>query len=920
MTDRTPSLDEFDGDARRRRPQAETPRRRPASDRPATAERDPERRRTAPRDTERNSDRRAPRPVPDSEGPRRPESRRRRPEQPRRRFSIIEFCRRGSTRLAVGIFLCLSAIVMAVCCVSYFFTYAADQSITHGATLTEMAESPDKVKTYFGAIGVVIARWLLLDSFGIGSFALVVYTFIVGLAVLGVKKIQFFALTFRCLFTAVAVSVIFGFYAFNASTDLPLGGNHGHYINELVMKYSDVLGGFALSLMVIALLLAVYYKPIKTALAFVKAIIPKPKPKPEQPVDEPVHEQPASPLDALESDEPAEAEVPVIEDENTESSEVEAADTDDHSRFMPPVTIDDFDDSSESSEPSEHSESSDSSKASEISDSSELSESSENSPESPDSTQSAAIPMQIVVSPTPVAEPGLPERKPDPIQHGDHIGLDRPYDVRASHSHYEFPPLDLLIDHPKTFEIDEAEQEANKELIVNTLLSYNVEIEHIIATIGPTVTLYEIVPVQGTRIAKIRSLEDEIAMSLAAYGIRIIAPIPGKRSIGLEVPNRKPQIVSMRPILESEQFRNTKMRLPMALGSTIDNKDFMVDLAKMPHLLVAGATGQGKSVGLNCIITSLLYSKHPDELKFVLVDPKMVEFSLYAAIERQYLAKIPDGDSAVITDSDKALDTLNSLCVEMDNRYELLRLAGVRGIEDYNARFCARTLNPELGHRYLPYIVIIVDEYADLVMTASKDIAAPICRIAQKARAVGLHMIIATQRPSTDIITGKIKANFPARIAFKVTQGVDSKTILDRPGAQRLIGRGDMLVMNSGTIERVQCAYVDTPEVEAICSHIGAQPGFDSCYLLPDPPTDEPVESAAAADFTITDEFRRCAMYIATQDQASITMLQRKFEIGFNKAGRFMDQMQQLGIVGPANGAKPRQVLMGPDEAERILN
>ncbi len=920
MTDRTPSLDEFDGDARRRRPQAETPRRRPASDRPATAERDPERRRTAPRDTERNSDRRAPRPVPDSEGPRRPESRRRRPEQPRRRFSIIEFCRRGSTRLAVGIFLCLSAIVMAVCCVSYFFTYAADQSITHGATLTEMAESPDKVKTYFGAIGVVIARWLLLDSFGIGSFALVVYTFIVGLAVLGVKKIQFFALTFRCLFTAVAVSVIFGFYAFNASTDLPLGGNHGHYINELVMKYSDVLGGFALSLMVIALLLAVYYKPIKTALAFVKAIIPKPKPKPEQPVDEPVHEQPASPLDALESDEPAEAEVPVIEDENTESSEVEAADTDDHSRFMPPVTIDDFDDSSESSEPSEHSESSDSSKASEISDSSELSESSENSPESPDSAQSAAIPMQIVMNPTPVSESEQHERKPDPIQHGDHIGLDRPYDVRASHSHYEFPPLDLLIDHPKTFEIDEAEQEANKELIVNTLLSYNVEIEHIIATIGPTVTLYEIVPVQGTRIAKIRSLEDEIAMSLAAYGIRIIAPIPGKRSIGLEVPNRKPQIVSMRPILESEQFRNTKMRLPMALGSTIDNKDFMVDLAKMPHLLVAGATGQGKSVGLNCIITSLLYSKHPDELKFVLVDPKMVEFSLYAAIERQYLAKIPDGDSAVITDSDKALDTLNSLCVEMDNRYELLRLAGVRGIEDYNARFCARTLNPELGHRYLPYIVIIVDEYADLVMTASKDIAAPICRIAQKARAVGLHMIIATQRPSTDIITGKIKANFPARIAFKVTQGVDSKTILDRPGAQRLIGRGDMLVMNSGTIERVQCAYVDTPEVEAICSHIGAQPGFDSCYLLPDPPTDEPVESAAAADFTITDEFRRCAMYIATQDQASITMLQRKFEIGFNKAGRFMDQMQQLGIVGPANGAKPRQVLMGPDEAERILN
>lgn len=566
----------------------------------------------------------------------------------------------------------------------------------------------------------------------------------------------------------------------------------------------------------------------------------------------------------------------------------------DHSRFMPPAALDDFEQESKDVEDAQKVET-----------------------ESKD-LKIEKEPEVIVVSDSLDTSSSEHEPTDTVIRHGDHIGLDQPFDVNAEHPNYEFPPLDLLIDRPKTYTVDEEEQRASRELIVNALRSYQVEIEQIKSTIGPTVTLYEIVPAQGTRISKIRSLEDDIAMNLSALGIRIIAPIPGKGTIGIEVPNNKPQIVSMRSILESDTFQNTHMRLPMALGSTIANKIFMVDLTKMPHLLVAGATGQGKSVGLNCIITSLLYSKRPDELKFILVDPKMVEFSLYSAIDRQYMAKIPDEESAVITDPAKVTDTLNSLCKEMDDRYELLKKAGVREVEMYNERFRSRMLNPEDGHHFLPYIVLIVDEYADLVMTADKDISVAICRIAQKARAVGIHVIIATQRPSTDIITGKIKANFPARISFKVTQSVDSRTILDRPGAQQLIGRGDMLVMYNGIIERVQCALVDTPEVEAICQHIGSQPGFSGCYLLPDPPTEEGSE-IQATDIKMTDEFKACAMFIATQSQASITMLQRKFEIGFNKAGRFMDQMQQLGIVGAANGQKPRQVLMTPDDVERLF-
>lgn len=908
MTDRNSMLDEFDGDAMMSAPRA--PRTRMQAQRNGAA---------APRR----------RPVPDSTGPRQQTAARnrapRRAAAPRApRYTFIDFLRDRRTHLGFGIFLCFTALAMAACGISYVFNFAQDQSAVHSATLEQLTAPDHEVQTLFGALGAFIADKLLINTFGIASFVLVFYIFVLGLASMHVKKISFFTLSFRCLFTTAALSVIFGMIGYNSDSLLPLGGRHGHYINEIVLKYTDALGVFALSVLLAGLLFALYLYPIKHFLIYVKSLLPKRKPKAEH-VDE--FEPESSQLDVLGTPDDAA--------ETDDVPEVEPADVpEEHRRFIPEAALDDFEDEQTAVAATEAEDNVDIDDTpaepvktpvadievfedSDEPDTADV-EDVQAADEAVDGNRDSGPELVIVNNTLETSENADKEQQPAPIRHGDHIGLDVPFDARAAHSAYTFPPVDLLVDRPKTFTVNEAEQSANKELIVNALRSYNVEIDRIEATIGPTVTLYEIVPVQGTRIAKIKSLEDDIAMSLAALGIRIIAPIPGKGTIGIEVPNRMPQIVSMRSILESDKFRNTTMKLPMALGSTIANDIFMYDLAKTPHLLVAGATGQGKSVGLNCIITSLLYSKHPDELKFVLIDPKMVEFSLYASIDKQYLAKIPEEESAVITDSQKALATLNSLCVEMDKRYDLLRLAGVRSIEEYNARFCQRNLNPEAGHRFLPYIVLIVDEYADLVMTAGKDIAQPICRIAQKARAVGMHMIIATQRPSTDIITGKIKANFPARIAFKVTQGVDSKTILDRPGAQRLIGRGDMLVMCGGIIERVQCAWVDTPEVESICQHISEQPGFTGCYLLPDPPAEEGGE-ITPADFAVTDEFRRCAMFIATLETVSITLLQRKFEIGFGKAGRFMDQMEQLGIVSKANGAKPRQVLMNPDDVERLL-
>lgn len=485
------------------------------------------------------------------------------------------------------------------------------------------------------------------------------------------------------------------------------------------------------------------------------------------------------------------------------------------------------------------------------------------------------------------------------------------FDPTLELAKYKFPTLDLLIEYKnENITVDQEELELNKNKIVETLSNYKIGIASIKATIGPTVTLYEIVPDAGIRISKIKNLEDDIALSLAALGIRIIAPIPGKGTIGIEVPNKKPTIVSMRSVLSSQKFQKAQMELPIALGKTISNETFVYDLVKMPHLLMAGATGQGKSVGLNAVLTSLLYKKHPAEVKFILVDPKKVELTLFNKIERHYLAKLPDTEEAIITDTTKVINTLNSLCIEMDARYDLLKNAFVRNIKEYNVKFKARKLNPENGHRFLPYIILVIDEFADLIMTAGKEIETPIARLAQLARAIGIHLIVATQRPSVNVITGIIKANFPARIAFRVTSKIDSRTILDAQGADQLIGKGDMLISVGSDLTRLQCAFVDTPEVDRITDFIGSQRAYPEAYLLPEYVGEE---SLSSLDIDINDRddlFEEAAKVIIKAQQGSASLLQRKLKLGYNRAGRLIDQLEAAGIVGPFEGSKARQVLV----------
>lgn len=487
------------------------------------------------------------------------------------------------------------------------------------------------------------------------------------------------------------------------------------------------------------------------------------------------------------------------------------------------------------------------------------------------------------------------------------------FDPTLELGNYKFPTLNLLRDYNESISVDQEELEANKNRIVETLNNYNIGIDRIKATVGPTVTLYEIVPEAGVRISKIKNLEDDIALSLSAMGIRIIAPIPGKGTIGIEVPNKKPTMVSMKSVISSIKFQNSEMELPIALGKTISNETFVVDLAKMPHLLMAGATGQGKSVGLNAVLTSLLYKKHPAEVKFILVDPKKVELTLFNKIERHYLAKLPDTDDAIITDTTKVINTLNSLCIEMDNRYDLLKIAMVRNIKEYNTKFKARKLNPNDGHKFLPYIVLVIDEFADLIMTAGKEIETPIARLAQLARAIGIHLIVATQRPSVNVITGIIKANFPSRAAFRVTSKIDSRTILDTSGADQLIGKGDMLYSGGNDIIRLQCAFVDTPEIEKITDFIGSQRAYPDAYMLPEYTGGE---LGTSLDIDIGDRdqlFREAALLIVHAQQGSASLLQRKLKLGYNRAGRLIDQLEAAGIVGPFEGSKARQVLI-PDE------
>lgn len=535
---------------------------------------------------------------------------------------------------------------------------------------------------------------------------------------------------------------------------------------------------------------------------------------------------------------------------------------------------------------------------------------------SPATTEALSLEVAAPETPAPVIRT-IPAEEPS------YGSLGSAFDPKRDLSGYQIPPLELLNAYgSQDIVVDPKELEANKDRIVETLSHYKIDIAKIKATVGPTVTLYEIVPAAGIRISKIKSLEDDIALSLSALGIRIIAPIPGKGTIGIEVPNRNAQVVSMRSVLASEKFQTCGYDLPVALGKTISNEVFVADLAKMPHLLMAGATGQGKSVGLNAILASILYKKHPAEVKFVLVDPKKVELTLYNKIERHFLAKLPGDSDAIITDTSKVINTLNSLCVEMDQRYDLLKTAMVRNIKEYNDKFVGRKLNPENGHRYLPYIVLVVDEFADLIMTAGKEVETPIARLAQLARAIGIHLIIATQRPSVNVITGIIKANFPARIAFKVSSKIDSRTILDAGGADQLIGRGDLLFSAGNDLVRIQCAFLDTPEVESVCEYIGDQKAPAEPYTLPEVVGLEGGPSGSAMDPSDRDEyFEEAARVVVMHQQGSASLLQRKLKLGYNRAGRLVDQLEAAGILGPFEGSKARQVLMTDEfHLEQHLN
>ena len=815
---------------------------------------------------------------------------------------IVRFFADGRFRIFSGILLILLSAVLLVATISYASKHISDQSIVLNHTAEEIANNHDGVQNAVGWVGSMLSGYLF-KLFGISSYIIIFYVGALGVSLVHLYRFKFWQLTFKCLFSTCAVSIIVGFATYWSISASYWGGIHGYHVNDILMKSTEIWGTGAVSILLLSALILIFLTPIKNFLTQIHKLIKSRKDAlakrynetmlasqsekeikpieatvemvqqtqtPEPAPTEPVAETTLQPLEEIETpviekpqhfdDEPKRDTISVVEEvsEPTLFDDLEEIET---------ITIEEDNDKTE-----------------------------ENEIEN----------LEVIVE-----QPQIEET--------EEIDIDA-YDPTAELSHYRFPDIELLTQRTSTISVDDEEREENQQLIINSLRNYGIEISQIKATVGPTITLYEIIPAPGVRIATIRRLADDMALSLSAIGIRIIAPIPGKGTIGMEVPNKNPQTVSIRSILSSKAYHESTAELPVALGTTISNDVYVTDLAKMPHLLVAGATGMGKSVGLNTIIASLLYKKHPAELKFVLVDPKMVEFSLYKCLERHFLAKLPEEDNAIITDPNKVVATLNSLCVEMDNRYELLSMAGMRGIKEYNQKFISRRLNPEKGHRYLPYIVVIIDEFADLILTAGRDVETPISRIAAKARAVGIHMILATQRPSVNVITGTIKANFPARMAFRVTQMNDSRTILDRPGAEQLVGRGDMLMSRDGTINRVQCAFIDTDEVERICKSISDQMGYMNAYELPE----MPVAGGEGGGFGAVGDrdplFAEAGRLVISSNMGSATSIQRKLNVGYPRAGKLIDQLEAAGVVGAATGAgKPRPVLMDLYAFENLL-
>jgi len=750
-------------------------------------------------------------------------------------------------RMTIGSFIILFSLYLYLTFVSYMFTWKVDQSFNWSAVFS----GPEVVvDNWGGKLGAYLSNVFINKWFGIASFFLPFILLVTGIRLFGLRMVPLRRATRFCLIATVILSVILSFIFgnFNQYLGSGLGGAHGYFLNNwLVALLGPTGNALLLSLLVFIFLLFSFRNSIK----WLKSLF----------TSGDTHDDPAD--DDADRDPDSDADIDPSEEDTDSISSSDLNENDD-----------DFD--------------------------------TDDDPGDEDiilKSENNGIEMTVDNR---LGTESVADKISDKIMEN--------YDPTLDLSGYKLPPLDLMSDHHSgNTEVSEEELISNKNKIVETLGNYKIQIDKIKATIGPTVTLYEIVPAPGIRISKIKNLEDDIALSLAALGIRIIAPIPGRGTIGIEVPNRKPEIVSMKSIIASKRFQESAFELAIGLGKTISNETYVVDLTKMPHLLVAGATGQGKSVGLNAIIASLLYRKHPAQIKFVLIDPKKVELTLYSKIEKHFLAKLPDSEDPIITDTQQVINTLNSLTIEMDDRYNLLKTAQVRNIKEYNTKFIARKLNPKNGHKYMPYIIVVVDEFADLIMMAGREIEMPLmplARLAQLARAIGIHLVIATQRPSINIITGTIKANFPARMAFKVTSMIDSRTILDSPGANQLVGRGDMLITSGSELIRLQCAFIDTPEIDKITDFISAQQSYPSAHLLPEY-TGETVSESDNFDPNFKDElFEKAARLVVEFQQGSTSLIQRKFSIGYNRAGRIVDQLEAAGILGPFEGSKARQVLI----------
>ena len=777
--------------------------------------------------------------------------------------TIVAFLKTRQTQTILGVFLILFAVFLCIAFISFFFHWQEDQS-----TLSKIVDKSVKSKNLLGKIGAYLSHFLIYKSLGIGAFVIAYQLFLTGVKIILKKKLSKIIISWNWgLFISLWLSISMGFISQRHEL---FSGIIGFEINDYLQGF---IGKMGLVILLSFLLMAYIILRYKVTFDHLIDTIKKNETKADVFVS---NEHPTTQM--VETDNEVSETIP-LKTEPSAKSGVELS----LENLQPTI--------------SKHSD--------------VITKKKETSPSLKDELEPMLKTevvkekeVEIDVAETKEEEHSLENLSNQLVKDFGE------FDPTLELGNFKFPTFNLLKQYNESISVDPEELEANKDKIVETLKNYKIGIAEIKATVGPTITLYEIVPEAGIRISKIKNLEDDIALSLSALGIRIIAPIPGKGTIGIEVPNKKSTIVSMHSVISSKKFQESRMELPIALGKTISNETFVVDLAKMPHLLMAGATGQGKSVGLNAVLTSILYKKHPAEVKFILVDPKKVELTLFNKIERHYLAKLPDLEEAIITDTTKVVHTLNSLCIEMDNRYDLLKSAMVRNIKEYNVKFKQRKLNPNDGHQFLPYIVLVIDEFADLIMTAGKEVETPIARLAQLARAIGIHLIVATQRPSVNVITGIIKANFPARIAFRVTSKIDSRTILDAGGADQLIGRGDLLYTAGNEIERIQCAFVDTPEVEKITDFIGSQKAYSEAYQLPEYIDDE---SGTSIDIDISDRdklFREAAEIIVTAQQGSASLLQRKLKLGYNRAGRLIDQLEAAGIVGGFEGSKARQVLV----------